>query len=400
MLSSAARSTSLFLVAVLVAGCGSDPEHVQVYKCSQSAMYLDRNEDLMRKAAQWRMSSLPPPETKEDVMRQHAERSRAMGEVMADSGALDRSALRKWYETSYCESMLNDYLDYARQEDARREAEIIAKNKEIEKALLRQVAYYSKSQVDPNTKEVSCKKFNEQVAMTYRNTSAAPYRNDLSAGLHATLNESSYKLPRFQQKFIAEQSAGPQLANLAQDIASVCPADALLSDRIKSAQMISSLVSSRSSALRANMEAQSNDKSCGELSDAYCMAELRKRAAMQARSLSRSCDASDDAEAHCLEDANAMYVAELRKLELETLYSTKEIYARYIANPMTAGVLNSSNARAHIEKLAEGCLKEAPRGSAFWEARTVCLKKAEREFVRPQELILEKMNQRIAELEG
>ena len=396
---------SVLFVVMATASCGmqEDSEYVKLYKCEQSAMYLLRNEDLMRKATSWKSQMLPQPGSRDDLMRRVEENNKAMSEVMDGNGALKKQVLLDWYNSDYCKIVLKEYQDYEIGEANRREAEIIAKNKEVEEAIARQVANYSGSLVNADSKEVSCSKFKEQVDITFNNSSTSKFRNELQSGLRTTIKDSSFKLKKFQKEYMESQIADDQIEAIAKSIYRVCQDDSLLSDQIGLSDFVRNQESPRSIQLRRKLHEIQNDRACGELSEVYCLADLRRSAGRAALEVSQKCDLSDNIDEGCQTSADEIFTAQLVKIELEELSSEKSKYERYIENPSNSRLFNSANAQGNIYLLMEKCKRSALdnglRDAEYQKyVKEVCEPKAKLDFVSPQVAVLNKIIQRMEQI--
>lgn len=399
-------STVVFpLVLMTVAGCGAqeDEEHVKLYKCERSAMYLNQNEDLVRKAVDWKAKTLPQPQSRDELMQRVNQREKAMFEVMTDNANLKKNVLLEWYNSDYCKNVVGDYQDFSLGESNRREAEIIGKNKEIEDALARQVVFYSKSLVDKESNEVSCLKLKEQIDIVYNNASAIKYRSELAGGLRATIIESVFKLKKFQQDFVGVQVGNDYLEEFSKELYDICDNDALLSNRIGFAGRVRNSKSPRSILIMDKLQVLQNDVACGELSEVYCLANLLKQAARSALEVSENCDSMNNVGVQCIKGAEEIYEEEFKKIELGELLRQKQKYEQYIADPSGTRSFNSQNAQGNIYILAEKCKKEGlERGLKGLEyqkyANEVCEENAKQEFLMPQISTLKRINSRIEQL--
>jgi len=395
----------VIIVALGTVSCGlSQDDRIELYKCEKSAMYLERNEDLMRKATSWKLGTLPQNiESREDFMKFISKTNTVMSEVMNEDGSFDKSNLLDWYNSDYCESVLKEYQDYEFGAEEEREAAIIEKNKDEEKALLRQVLHYSKSMVSNNTKEASCDKFKEQFDITYNNTSTSKYKNDLQIGLRSTIKESSFKLKKFQIDYVESQIADDHLEEFSREIYEACPNEQLLSDQIGLVRSVEYSESPRSKIIKEKLSQVENDNKCGDLPEVFCLAELRRTALENAVETSKKCDWEDNIGEQCSLNAEDMYTKELTKAEITKLNEEKLKYERYIENPYKSELFNSSNAATMIDDLAEKCKRAAVdsglRGESYYkQVEEVCTPNAKIEFLSPQAEVLKRIVHRLEEI--
>ncbi|PJK02112.1 hypothetical protein CO615_02720 [Lysobacteraceae bacterium NML75-0749] len=396
-----------FIVLFSLLGCGGgrvgwlDPEYIKVYKCETASYYLDLNSDLMRKAVAWKRESITPPASRQEFLARIAAQESAIDDAMESSGRIKRKVLQGWYESDYCQSLLLDYQEHDFSESENREKVVIARNKEIKDALMRQIDFYSKSLVDQDVKEVSCARFKEQVDIAYENRSAFEYRGGLSLGLAATISDSLFKLREYQVKYVSDRISGGELESVAKSIYAACDDGALLSDVIGLVYGAENVKSPRTQWLAEKIRLNESDGDCGALSDVYCLAKLKMEAARRAYDVSEKCDLIGDQESVC-QDGERMYEEMLASVELEVLNREKVRYERYIKNPY--GREFSDDAVNKIIYLVNKCADESVsmglRGEDYYIRREdVCVPRARSEYLKPWVSTLEMINSRINEVE-
>lgn len=228
-----------FSILPIIASCGlrDEPAHVKLAKCEQSAMYLEKNKKLMRDAVAWResTSNIPGPMSRVEAIQYANERgSVIMMESMNGDGSLKKSVLVKWYESSYCKNLLNDYLNHEFGESSPKEKEFIEKNSDIEYPIMRQIIHYSKSLAGNGNNEVPCSKFNKQFEFVFDKRYAKDFGFELSEGIKSTIIDSSFKLKGFQRKFLLSEIDGDRMEEISNSLNSRCFVnDGFLSDKIQ-----------------------------------------------------------------------------------------------------------------------------------------------------------------------
>jgi hypothetical protein len=397
------------IIALFTVSCGMslDDEQTKLYKCEKSAMYLSHNEVLMRKAVKWKSTQLSQQiENREDLMKNIGRANNAMSEVMNENG-LDKGALRDWYNSEYCTNLLKEYQNYEYGAEKEKEAEIIAKNKDTEEALIRQVLHYSKSMVNTESKEVSCEKFKEQFDIAYKNPSTLKYKDDLEKGLRETIRESLFKLKKFQIDYIMAQVTSDQLENISQEIYTECQNQQLLSDKIGLINSVKFHKSQRSNLINEKLKLLESDNECGDMPEVFCLTKLRRIAVNNAYSLSDKCDWEENVSEYCSMNAEDMYKTELIKAEIAKLNEEKINYEIYIENPSKSRLFNSANAQTHIWELTEKCMSDATaidstltNDKYYKYKESVCEPNAKKDFVKPQNDILQKIVARLEILNG
>ena len=409
------KNLIFFPIIFALPGCSyfDDSVDVKLYQCRQSAYHLDINSTLMSRAVDWKSPQLvPPPESRKELMERLNKINLTMSSAMNGNGSMDRDKLRSWYASDFCQGILKEYQDHEYGSPSDKERAIIEENKGEDAALLRQVQYFSKSMVDKDSKEVSCKKFKEQYSMTYgdQSTSSGKYREQLEQGLRSTINDSTFKLKKFQIEFVAEKLSGKDIKTFSSDLIDVCKDEKLLSDRLERSQLVKMAASKKTRTLSEKSQAldaanRTMNKDCGDLKDIFCAAEIRSTAASLAYAQSRECDDQQNSAPHCSDDAEEMYRKALLSTELGVLNSEREKREIYINEPSGSRFFNYANASRNIDFLAEACkqqaVKDGLKGAAF-QARsaTVCIPNAKQEFLKPQIEELGKIKTRLEALQS
>lgn len=411
-----ASKNLIFLpIAFALSGCSyfDDSIDVKLYQCKQSAYHLDINSTLMRSAVDWKSPQLvPPPESRQELLDRLNKINLTMSSAMNGNGSMDRDKLGDWYKSDFCQGILKEYQDHAYGSPNDKERAILEANKGEDAALLRQVQHFSKSMADRDSKEVSCNKFKEQYSMTYANqsTSSEKYREQLEQGLRSTINDSTFKLKKYQVESIAEEISGQKIRSVASNMNDICADDKLLSDRIAksdAAQYAQSkktrILSEKSQALDAAK--RDVNKECGDLQEIFCVADIRRTAAELAYAQSRECDDKQDSASNCSDDAEEMYRKALLSTELGILNAEKKKREIYINDPAGSRIFNAANALRGIDMLAEECqqqaVKNGMKGAAFQaHSAAVCVPNATREFLKPQMEELGKIKARLEALQG
>lgn len=405
------KKSKLFAIAFLFAALDSyamtqSEEAIALYKCEQASVQLSLNESLVRKAINWKNNSIKNQKmSNNDYMRQVSEENRAMREVMSGNGSYDKPKLLSWYNSDYCKNLLKEYQVFEYGVDVINNAQAIAKNKGIEDAVMRQILYYSKSMVKNNKSQ--CYKYKEQFDIAFTdNILTAKYRKDFLNGLSQTINDSSFKLKKFQVDYIKSQSSSNDFYKLASNIYQNCPNEGYLSEYIANVDSIKDAESLKSKSIIEKLSQLNlnNDRDCGNLSEVYCIANLREPALRSSYDISRKCDQQDNKQNECYLTAEKLYSLELKRMEIIKLNEERQKYESYIQNPSKSRSFNAGNSSSDIYILSEKCKQEAInlglRGADYEKyKKEICIANAQSEFVKPQTIILEKIKNRLAEIQ-
>jgi hypothetical protein len=257
--------------------------------------------------------------------------------------------------------------------------------------------------VNENSKEVSCNKFKEQVDMAFNNVSASKYKRDLLKGLLSTILDSSFKLKKYQVDFI-KSKAESDFEYLAKETYAGCPNESLLSNQLKLIDSIKYSTSLKASWIGGKIAELQRDGECGELSQFYCLAELRREAAKKAYDVVKKCDDEENFDGQCAMDAEGLYISELKKIEILKLSEHREKHEQYIADPVRGvgerGFVYLVADRIVLDTMANDCrrlaLKSGLKGEDYTKyEKDVCIPNAKTEYVKPQVLILQKIINRL-----
>lgn len=428
-------NNAIILTVIIIANTSctglTDDDKTKLYKCEKSAMYLEKNEKLMKKAASWKREQLSLlAQSREDIIENTQKLNNVMMEVMNGEGQLDKSILLDWYNSDYCVSLLKEYQDYEYGHENQKEQEIISANKDIEEALMRQVAHYSTSLVDKNTKEISCDKFKDQFDMTYNNPSSTPFRKELESGLALTIKDSLHNLKKFQIACIDKQITSENIEQFSRSIQQNCSNEKLLSTEIIKTSEVKYCQSKRSLEISEIIKDIDKNDECGDISEVFCLSKIRKIAAENAYSKSEKCDNEDSNDKQCLLDSQQMYSSELVLIELSKLEKAKILYEEHINDPIHNNINDrDENVFTHggyteekIKNLVDQCMIEARNtnpdlnqmsgGMSYappevqkerlekYERykKEVCVPSAKSEFIKPAQKILDKILKRLNEI--
>lgn len=402
------KSRFLILTATLaILGCSlvEDPEYITLEKCKISSRELFENEELTIKAIRWKSMTIPKPENSKEALNQLNKSSALIHEYMNGDGSLKKSVLRDWHKSDYCKKLLVDYQEFETEESNIKQQEANAKAKDFSEAIARQAAIYSKSLASSELKEIPCTKFKDQFEFIYKNDATLNFRSDLTLGLRGTISDSLFKLKIHQQEYAKSQLDEKNLENFSREIYSTCRGENLLSDELKEVNSISTSTSSRSIAIINKIELLKENKSCGEISEIYCLFNIKEKAGRSALAVSKKCDESNDAEMHCKKNAEEIFADQITIAEKDILTQEKQKHEAYIENPFNTGTFNSANARGNIDNIREKCdqaaISRGLKGPDFQKhTKEICEPNARREFLQPQILTLHKINARLKQLES
>lgn len=401
------------MAMVSISGCDlpDESEKIKIRKCAYSAWALDRNSDLMANAHSWKHSQLQPPVNRVDAIKQNEKEEFALMEARTDSKSKNMSVLIGWYKSDYCVSLLDDYQDYKYGKLTQKEIEILERNKGVEKALMRQVIYYSKSIANADSKDVSCSDFNEQFKFTYRNRLTGDFRESLSKGLSATIKDAGYKLKKFQRDALAVDVDGDNLREISTEIFNSCIDDILLSKRLVNTESIKNYTSPRLNLLltkdkearEESLKSIRDINTCGQLPKIYCLAEINMRAIGSAINIATRCDEDGNVEKHCDLTAEEILAQERKRLEIDVLISKRDHLQNYIERSINGPMQLNPDQVSMLNKLVDICSKDALSTGITGDeyenhVRLVCWPNVKRGFLKSEIDVLEKINERLKQL--
>lgn len=406
-----------FIIALMamvsISGCGlvDESDKIKIRKCEYSAWALERNSDLMASAYGWKYGQLQAPVNRSDAIKQKEKEELALMEARTDSKSKNMSVLIGWYKSDYCVSLLDDYQDYKYGKLAPQEIEILERNKGVEKVLMRQVIYYSKSIANADSKDVSCGDFKDHFKFTYQNRLTGDFRESLSDGLRATIKDAGYRLKKYQRDALAVDVDGDNLQGISAEILNGCIGDNFLSKRLINAEFINQYRSPRLNYLLIkNKEAHEESlksirdiNTCGQLPDVYCLAEIHAQAITSAIEIATRCDEDDNVEKHCDSTAEEILAQERKRLEIDVLISKRDNLQKYIERSIDGSMQLNPSQMSIANELIEICSKDALSTGITGEAyqnhiRRVCWPNVKLGFMKSEVDVLEKINERLKQL--
>lgn len=392
------------LYAVSVSGCSffSDPEYVKIEQCRTASKHLDRIFNITNKAAEWRLSQIDQPTDREGVLELRKVIAAGLADQLKSDGTIDTDKLIEWNESKYCAQLIESYQ--VSQYNTINQEINLENTTPTERAIIRATNQYN-ANIDSNEK-AECRDFIDHTSLLYEKPITASVQITITDSLKKAVTNSYSDLEAHKIELILRTFSNDNSAQLLQEIANECSHHRYLAQAISSTPSIRHAQSDAIiylSSILEEIKATPRSVGCGEVPEVYCEIDIKQKSITQAIEIQRKCELEQSKSETCNLDREALLKELVFMNEHDLLQSKISDYKGYIRDPFGSRTFRTDNLQAKIDSIAEHCLRKAIssriKGDRYLRHKNeVCIPSAIDEVTRPQQITLEKLENRLNNL--